>query len=203
MRKLFLAVAFAALPQAASAVTVDRIAAVIDQEVLTVSEVGQMADVRFFPRVAGQSDDDYRRAILDALIAQALRLRDLERFGAPDVPLDAIELRLQQIQNRFASPEEFRAALESAELTLEELRTLIKRQLQVELYIQDRFAPLVFVPAEEIEQYYRTTGNQQRPLEAVREEIRELLRAQRLSQDVERWTTRLRVRANVDVYAWR
>ncbi|HUP45667.1 MAG TPA: hypothetical protein VM779_09160 [Thermoanaerobaculia bacterium] len=210
MRKLFLVILMVAAVTV-SGVTVDRVAAVIDQQVLTVSEVGQMAAIRFFARDPGESEDDYRRDILDALIAQALRLRDVERFGAPDVPLDSIEARLQQIQNRFASMEELEEVLIRAELTLDDVRTLIKRQLQVELYIQERFAPLVFVPSEEIEQYYRTTWTQQRrerrlpvvPLDQAREEIRELLRGDRLAADVERWTGRLRLRASVDIYAWR
>ena len=111
----------------AYAVTVDRIAAVIDQQVLTVSEVNQMAQVRFFPNVAGRSDDDYRHDILEALIAQALRYRDVERFGAQDIPKDSIEARLVEIRRRFASPAELDSALARAELTLDELRALIKR----------------------------------------------------------------------------
>jgi hypothetical protein len=210
MRKVFLAFCLT-LASAGTADTVDRIAAVIDQEVLTVSEVGQMVETRFFARQPDQSDDEYRRAILEALIAQTLRLRDVERFRAPDIDADSIEVRLQQIRDRFVSPEEFDAALTRAELTIEDVRTLIKRQLQVETYIQDRFSPLVFVPVEEIEQYYRTTWSEARrarglpvrPLSEVREEIRDLLRATRLRQDVERWTNRLRLQANVDVYAWR
>ncbi|HUP50489.1 MAG TPA: hypothetical protein VNA04_17070 [Thermoanaerobaculia bacterium] len=210
MRKLFLGVALAAaLPL--SAVTVDRIAAVIDRQVLTVSEIGQMAEVRFFARTAGRSDDDYRRAILDALIAQTLRQRDVERFGAPEVPLDSIEARLRQIEDRFSTPEELEAALVRAELTLDDLRALVKRQLQVEIYIQERFAPLVFVANDEIEAYYAGPWTRQRrerglpvvPLAEVREAIRSLLRASRLAEEIERWTNRLRLRANVDIYAWR
>ena len=210
MRKLFL-LAFLTSVLPASAVTVDRIAAVLDDQVLTVSEVGQMAEVRFFPRLAGQSDDEYRRAILEALIAQALRLRDVERFGAPEIKADSIEARLQEIRVRFPSPADFEAALVRAELTLEDVRALIKRQLQVEVYIQERFAPLVSVSNEEIEQHYRGPWLAQRrerglpvvPLSQVRDEIRETLLASRLAGDIERWTNRLRLRANVDVYAWR
>src|SRR5207253_1925403 len=82
----------------------------VDRQVLTVSEITQMAEIRFFPRAAGQSDDDYRRTILDNLIAQALRFRDVERFGATDVSKDAIEARLLQIRSRFAAPADFDAA---------------------------------------------------------------------------------------------
>jgi hypothetical protein len=208
MRKLFLLLIFA-LPL--PAVTVDRVAAVIDRQVITVSEVSQMVEMRFFARTAGQSEDDYRRGVLENLIAQALRYRDVERFGAQDIPKDTIEARLQDIRKRFASEVEFNTALTHVELTLDEFRALVKRQLQVEAYIQERFAPLVFIPNEDIEGYYRGTWSQQRrarglaipPLSEVREEIRALLRADRLQKEIEQWTSQLRLRANVDVYAWK
>jgi len=195
----------------ASAATIDRVAAVIDRDVLTVSEISQMADIRFFPRKAGQTDDDYRHDILESLIAQALRFRDVERFGAQDISKDSIEARLLEIQKRFASPSEFTAALARAELTLDEARTLVKRQLQVEAYVQERFAPLIFVSSEEIDSYYRGDWSQQRrqrglaipPLNDVREDIRALLRAGRLQTEIEKWTAQLRARANVDIYSWK
>jgi peptidyl-prolyl cis-trans isomerase SurA len=209
MKRIALIAILLATP--AYAVTVDRIAAVIDRQVLTVSEVNQLAEVRFFPRAAGRSDDDYRHDILEALIAQALRYRDVERFGAQDIPKDSIEARLVEIQHRFASPAELDAALARAELTPDELRALIKRQLQVEAYIQERFAPMVFVANEDIADYYNGPWRQQRvarglpvpPLNDVREEIRTLIRSRQLDQQIETWTTQLRARANVDVYAWR
>jgi len=208
MRRLLVLLVLLAVPVAA--VTVDRIAAVVDRQVLTVSEVSQMVTIRFFVRAA-ESEDEHRRDVLDALIAQALRFRDVERFGAQDIPRDTIEARLLEIQGRFPSPEEFNAAVARAELTLDEVRALVKRQLQVEAYIQERFAPLVFVSNEEIGDYYTNTWTRQRrerglpvpPLDSVREEIRTAVRASRLQEEVGRWTTQLRARANVDVYAWR
>ena len=208
MRKLILLVVLLALP--ASAVTIDRIAAVIDRQVLTVSEVTQLVEIRFFPRTS-TSEDDHRRDVLDSLIAQALRFRDVERFGAQDIPADTIEARLEEIQRRFANETEFAAAIARAELTLDEVRALVKRQLQVEAYIQERFAPLVFVSPEDIEAYYRGPWTAQRrerglpvpALEQVREEIRLALRGARVEQEIEKWTGQLRERANVDVYAWR
>lgn len=204
----FLFALLIALP--AAAVTVDRIAAAIDGQVLTVSEISQMVELRFFPRL-GTTDEDYRREVLDALIAQALRYRDVERFGAQDIPADTIEARVVEIQRRFPSEAEFMAALTRAELTAEELRALVKRQLQVEAYIQERFAPLVFVTNEEIDEYYRGPWREQRrerglavpPLSEVRDEVRSALRLSRLQVEIDRWTSQLRSRANVDVYAWR
>ena len=194
----------------AAAVTVDRIAAVVDAQVITVSEIAQMAEIRFFPRLA-QNDDEHRREILDALIAQALRYRDVERFGAQDISADTIEARYLEIQRRFPSEAEFNAALARAELSADEVRALAKRQLQVEAYIQERFAPLVFVTNEEIEQYYASTWARARrerglavpALMEVREEVRTAVRSSRLQVEIDRWTSQLRARANVDVSAWR
>lgn len=208
MRKVVLLLTLLSLP--ASAVTVDRIAAVVDRQVLTVSEISQMVEIRFFPRQA-ESEEDHRREVLDGLIAQALRYRDAERFGAQDIPADTIEARLLEIQRRFPSVEEFTAAMTRAELTLDEVRALVKRQLQVEAYIQERFAPLVFVSNEEIEEYYRGPWSRQRrdrglsvpPLATVRDEVRAAVRSTRLEEEIGKWTAQLRARANVDVYAWR
>jgi hypothetical protein len=191
--------------------TIDRIAAVIERQVITVSEISQLVELRFFPRTANQSEDDYRHAVLESLIAQALRYRDVERFGAADIPKDSIETRLREIVARFPTPADFDAALKRSELTIDEFRALIKRQLQVEAYIQERFAPLIFVSSDEIEAEYRGRWSQQRrqrglpipPLAGVTDEIRTLLRADRLQTEVEKWTAQLRAHANVDVYAWR
>lgn len=207
MRRL---IAFLLLAWPAAAVTVDRIAAVVDRQVLTVSEIAQLVEIRFFPRSAASEDDD-RRDVLEALIAQALRYRDVERFGAQDISADTIEARILEIERRFASRSEFEAALTRAELTLDEVRALAKRQLQVEAYIQERFAPLVFVTNEEISDHYTGTWSVSRrarglpvpPLAEVREEVRAAVRSSRLQTEIDRWTAQLRERANVDVYAWR
>lgn len=201
---------FLATPAFAQA-TIDRVAAVMDRQVLTVSEVSQMVEIRFFPQTAGQSDDDYRHSVLESLIAQALRFRDAERFGAQDIPKDSIESRLRDIAARFPTSADFNAAVAHAELTPDEVRALVKRELQVEAYIQERFSPMIFVSNEEIESYYTGPWSQQRrqrglpipPLSEVREEIRAALKSSRLQTEVDQWTVQLRARANVDVYAWR
>src|SRR5437868_4127110 len=142
---LALPFALAALTLPSKGEVVDRIAAVLDHQVLAVSEVRQMVTIRFFPRKGGQSEDDYRREVLENLIAQALRFRDVERFGAQDIPKDSIEARLHDLEGRFSSPAEFATAVAAAELSLDEVRALIKRQLQVEAHIQERFSPQIFV----------------------------------------------------------
>jgi peptidyl-prolyl cis-trans isomerase SurA len=192
----------------AQAVIIDRIAATIDRDVITLSEVNQTIAARIIPRTSGETDPAYRRRVLDALIAQGLRYRDVVRFGAQDVSADAIESRLRDVQGRFDSPAQFEETIRAAELTIEDVRSLVKRQLQVEAYIEERFSPLIFVSLEEIETYYNDVWLMQRferglpptPLAEVREEIRTLLKAERLQREIDVWTQQLRERANVDVF---
>ena len=69
----------------------------------------------------------------------------------------------------------------------------------------------MFIPNEDIESYYRGTWSEQRrkrglavpPLAQVSEEIRTLLKSERLQSEIDKWTAQLRARANVDVYAWK
>ncbi|SRR5581483_1785990 len=210
-RQLARALAIVLLALSAQGGTIDRIAAVIDRQVITLSEVNQMVALRFFARAANRDESEYRHDVLEALIAQALRYRDVERFGAQDIPKDSIEARFNEMAARFPSPAAFAATMSSVELTPDEVRALVKRQLQVEAYIQERFSPLVFISNEEIETYYRGPWSEQRrqrglaipPLNDVRDEIRTLLKSERLQSEIDKWTAQLRARANVDVYAWK
>jgi hypothetical protein len=208
-------VAFALLLLLASSGTegaiIDRIAATVDREVITLSQVDQIVTVRLIAQRPDESEDDYRRRVLNALISQTLRYRDVQRFRIEDVSPDAIEARLRVTMERFASQEEFVDALRRAEMTLDDARGMIKRQLQVQNYIDERFAPMIFISLEEIETYYRDVWLAQRqaqglppvPLATVREEIRTLLRADRLREQVEVWTNQLRASANVDIFAFK
>lgn len=196
---------------AANAVIIDRIAATVDGEVITLSQMNQMISLRIVDRGAGQTEEEYRRQVLNHLISQALRYRDVQRFGAADVSADAIEATFLEIVNRFSSPAEWEEALRKNEMRAEEVRGLIKRQIEVEAYIEERFSPLIFVSLEEIETYYREVWIAQRrerglpdvPMSQVSAEIRTILKASRLQNEIEVWTTELRSRANVDIYVFR
>ena len=190
---------------------IDRVAAVVDRQVVTLSEVNQIVELRLIARRDGEAEAEYRRRVVDALVAHLLRYRDVERFGAPDVSADAIEARLREIVARFPSEEDFAETLVRVEMSLDEVRNLIKRQLQVAAYVDERFAPMIFVSLAEIEEYYRNVWAPQRrsrglpvpPLGEVREEIRTLIRAGQLDNEIENWTVQLRSRANVDIYVYR
>ncbi|MCM2314412.1 MAG: hypothetical protein NDJ92_04565 [Thermoanaerobaculia bacterium] len=194
----------------ARAEIIDRIAAVVEGQVLTTSEIERMASANLIPLKEGETAEAYRRRVLGESIEFMLQRRDAERFGLKDVHPEDVDARIERLVPVGESREQFIARLAGIGMIEEDLRGLIRQRLQVEAYIDERFAPLIFVSLEEIEDYYQGTWSQQKrdegrpvpPLAAVREQLRELLRAERLAAEVRRWTDQLRLRANVDIYAY-
>lgn len=201
-----LALGLTAVP--APGVIIDRIAATVDGQPITTSEIDQFAIVRIIERFEGEEEDEYRRRILDYMIAQVLRARDVNRFGSAEVSTDNIANEIAEIRSRFASPEGLEAALAEAEMTMPQLEAVVRRNLQVEAFIAERFSPMIFVSLEDIERYYQDVWIDDRlargarilPLGTVREEIRAILKSTRVDEEVGRWTTELRGRADIDVY---
>jgi hypothetical protein len=172
------------------------------------------ADAEIIDRIAavvdGEADTDYRRRVLDTAINFILRRRDAERFGLRDVLEQDVDARIELLARPDGSKEKMFERLVAAGVDETELRRIIRQRIQVEAYIEERFAPLIFVSLDEIERYYQGPWSQERqssgqpipPLADVREELRESLRAERLDEEVRRWTEQLRNRANVDIYAF-
>lgn len=207
-----IALALALLGGARSAVAeiIDRIAAVVEGAVITTSDVERLIRADLVPRLEGEKDTDYRRRVLDTAINFILQRRDAERFGLRDVLEEDVDLRIDRLARADGTKEQMLERLAAAGIDEQELRRIIEQRIQVETYIEERFAPLIFVTLEEIERYYQGAWSQERrdkgepvpPLAEVREQLRESLRAERLEQEVRRWTEQLRNRANVDIYAF-
>jgi hypothetical protein len=203
-------VAASVTPTGASAEIIDRIAAIVEGQVLTTSEIERLAATNLVPPDAAESAESYRRRLLGTAIDFVLQRRDAERFGLREVLPEDIEAGIDRMAEPGETREQLLERLGRIGWTEQTLRDLVRERLQVDAYIEERFAPLIFVSLEEIESYYRTAWSQKKrdegeavpPLAEVREQLRESLRAERLALEVRRWTEQLRNRANVDVFAY-
>jgi peptidyl-prolyl cis-trans isomerase SurA len=186
----------------------DRIVAVVDGDPILQSDIDRALVLTAPARTAGESDRDQRRRTLDGLIEERLRIHEVERYGFEQVPVEMITKQVDMIRGRFPSDEAFRANLASLGLTLEGLQQLVAQQLQVYVYVDELLGARVFVGLEEIGAYYQRTlvpqlqasGKPVPPLDEVREQIREVLRQQRLNEELASWTAELRRRADVVDY---
>lgn len=186
----------------------DRVVAVVDEDPILESDLNRAIALGFSQRRGGEAEGAFRRRALDELIQDRLRFHEVDRFGFEDVPVEDIEERLAKIRASFGSPGEFQKVLRDNGLTTESVRQIVTRQLLVWTYVQERLGPGVFVDAESINRHYRERlvpemkrlGKTPPPVEDLRQEILEVLQAEKLNQELEKWTEELRRKADIAVY---
>ncbi len=148
---------------------------------------------------------DLERRVLDGLIEQRLRLHEVERYGVSRISVENVQEQVENLRNRFGDPEAWERRVAELGLGPEAIRLLVAQQVRVLVYIEDRLGPRIFVDLDEIRQYYDTVLQQEMnrrgvetpPLEEVREQIRRVLREERLNAEIENWTENLRFKADV------
>jgi len=203
---LFEVILTAALSQST---IVDRIAATVDDEAITESDVRKAIATSPLRPAPDESPEAFRGRVLDALIDQRLSYADALRFGpaAPDPA--AVEEALARLKTRLKSegkdPEKEFAA---AGLTPEEVRASVERQLLIQRYLQERFRPVAFADdaraREEYEKVYvpevRAANGTPEPFEKVEEEMRRRAQQRTFEEEVEKWMKELREKARIVIY---
>jgi peptidyl-prolyl cis-trans isomerase SurA len=203
-RALWLALA-ALLPAAAArAELVDRIVAIIDREVVTLSEAEQASEI-----ARARTDASAPLvSVVERLIESRLVEREVERFTGEPVSAELVDGALREVRAGFSSESAFRDMLTRSGLSEEELRAKLRRQIAVTQYLEQRFRPLTFVTEEQIEAYYRDEllpSLQGRPLpelSEVSESIRRILEERAFNARVEEWIDGLKGRARIRRYVW-
>jgi hypothetical protein len=134
------ALIFAVLAVAsARAEVIDRILAVVNGNVITLSDVAAARDlglVSFDPAV------DPIRTILSDLIDRVLELGEVERYAPPEPGPDAIDREVQAVRSRFATQTAFDQALAGAGMDLSRLRERLRDDLRIRAYLDQRFVAL-------------------------------------------------------------
>jgi hypothetical protein len=157
------------------------------------------ADLGLLPGAAGQTDVQ----LLDRLIDRELIRAEVERFGAPDTPPEAIEARAQPIRARFASRAAFKAALEAHGLSDARFQAWLVDDVRIDGYVQQRFGAAAQPTDEEVLQYYQSREREfaidgrPRPFDEVREAVRQRLVESRLKAMVDDWVAGLARRTTV------
>ena len=187
---------------------IDRILAIVDDDPILDSDVERALGLGLVSvadeEAAGEAAS--RRAVLDQLIEERLRFHEIDRFGFTEISLDEVDRGYGEIRDRFASDTAFDDRLAELGIEPDGLRQLVARQILVLTYVEERLGSRVFVSLDDIRQYYtetlqpemKTRGAAVPPLPEVREEIRAVLRQQRLNEEIERWTEELRIEADID-----
>jgi peptidyl-prolyl cis-trans isomerase SurA len=187
----------------------DRVLAVVDDDPILGSDVERVVRLGLETPKPGEAPAVFRRRVLDELIEQRLQFHEIDRFGFEQVPVDEIQRRVAAIRARFPDEGTFQKALKEVGLDPKGLRQLVTRQLLVLTYVDERLGPSVFVTPDDVNRYYRDVlmpemqkrGQAPPPLDQVREDIRETLKQQKMTAQMESWTKGLREKADVLLYS--
>lgn len=194
-----LACCFAA--HAATAEIIDRVVAVVNGSVITLSDVrGALR----FGLVAPGPDGDVRVAV-ERLIDRRLALIEVERYAPPEPPAAAIDAAVAAARATFPSESAFGAALAECGMTLEQLRRHYRDDLRRQTYEEQRFGFALHPTDEEIVEFFRSHQDRFRrggvvpPFEEARADAREALIAERRAELRREWMAGLRRRADVSI----
>ena len=192
---------------AAGEILVDRIVAVVDDDLILASDIDRLIRLGLAEARPEEDEHEFRRRLLDELIVQLLRLHEVERYGVSRVPVAAVDRQLEELRSRFPGGE-LEERLDVLGLDEDGLRHLLTRQLRVLDYVEERLAPRIFVDLDDLRAYYDTVlaaemarlGAPLPPFPEVREAIRTVLHERRLNAEIERWTEELRARSDIEDY---
>ena len=182
-------------PATSPAIVADRILAVVDREVIALSDIQKYREV--FLKKRDADDSAAREEIIDQtlLLAEA---RKLEILPPPD---DEIARVYKKLRMRFGRPETFELLKTRLALTDDEIKERIKQQLLIDKLIEQRIHFFVFVTPAEIEAYYQEHPGEfkNQTQEAARKAIQEIRTAEKAQLKLKGYLDRLRAKANIRI----
>ena len=116
---------------------IDRVLAVVNASVITLSDVTAARELGLV-RVANAPDSI--RPVLSKLIDRTLELSEVDRYGPPEPTSDEIDREVETVRERFAGETAFQAALTRSGVDLPRLRGMLRDDLRIRKYLDQRFA---------------------------------------------------------------
>jgi hypothetical protein len=202
---LFAAWPIAALDPAGQeqAEVIDRILAVVEKEVITLTDVRIAEAFKIFPVDEG-SEDPPRLQILNRFIDQKIILQMASQQIS--VPQNELDERIRQTADMLTQAEKTELFRRFG-LTWGGLSDYIKESLLFEKAIYNKFSRSVFVSLKEIETYYAEEyvpereggGLEVPPMLDILDEIETAIRRRKIASQVREWLVTLRRQANIQI----
>jgi len=199
-----------------SAEVIDRIVAVVNRQIITLSDVeqerkfleigpGNPAEVQGSPK----SEDPSQFELTQKLIEQSLIRQQIQQFPGIDISPEEIEKQVASLKQANNFSRNWEQQLEQLQLTAEQVKEHLRWQLQVLKFFDYRFRQFVVADSREIEEYYHekflpelaSRGITKRPsLVEVEEKIRAIVAEEKVNQQIDDWLKSLRESASIEVF---
>jgi|HubBroStandDraft_6_1064221.scaffolds.fasta_scaffold177932_2 hypothetical protein len=203
---LFLAAAFLAViaPRFVRAQQiVDRIVVRIEDDILTQSDLDQLA--AYQKLVAGSADTDVR--LTQELIEQWIVNSEAQAAHFPAAPETEVASDIAGIEKKFPTLDAYRARLAELGLSADDVHQMVARQTYLERYLDSKFRDSVQIDPKEVEKYYneqlvpelQKQGQAVPPLGEVEDHIRELLTEQQINRLADQWLDESKGRLRIEI----
>jgi len=182
---------------------IDGIAARVEGDIITESEVRELAS--FQQLVEGKAGS--RQDVLGELIDQWIVRAEAANAKYPE-PQDAdVESDLTRLRKQFLSTEAYEARLAELGLTDGAVRRLIRQELYLTQFLRYKFRPAVQVDQKQIEAYYQREllpelkkhGEGPPALEGVEDKIQDVLVEREINRLAARWLDETKSRLQIDL----
>jgi hypothetical protein len=206
MRRLVLFLLLAAMLLETSAgraqEVIDRIVARVENDVILLSDVRQLAEYQIF--VDGKAESDEQ--ILERLIDQWIVRTEAAAARFPQPSDQDVQRSLARLKRSFSSPEAFEERKKQSGLTDEEILRQLKSQLYLSNYLDSRFRASIQIDDNAIAEFYqdrvvpRAESRGQTPptLEAAHDFIQEALVQRAINEQADKWLKESRSRVRVE-----
>jgi hypothetical protein len=183
--------------------TVDGIAARIEDNIVTESEVRELAAFQELVDGRAQPRSELIRELADQWIVRGEA--NAARYPPPS-PED-VDSAYAKLVKQFPSPEEFKNRCARVGLTEEDIRRILEQQLYLSRFLDYRFRPEAQVDDQQIERYYKeeltpqlkARGQIVPPLDEVEDTIREVLVQRVINTQSKKWLDETRERLQIDI----
>jgi len=187
---------------AGNPVIVDRVLARIENDVITLSDVRELAA---YQRLAGR-DPEKEPELLRELIDQWVVAHDAAAARFADPPEKQVDAEYIALQNQVGTPEQFAARLRELDLSPEDVRKLVAKQIFLDTYLDRKFRAVARVEPGDVEQYYngqfvpqlKSRNQQIPPLDDVRDSITDLLIERDITQRSQKWIDQARAQLDIE-----
>jgi hypothetical protein len=206
MRRFALFLMLAAMllePRASRAQQViDRVVARVENDVILMSDVRQLAEYQIFVDGKAESDDQ----ILERLIDQWIVRTEAAAARFPQPSDQDVERSMARLKRSFSDSESFEERKKQSGLTDEEILRQLKSQLYLSNYLDSRFRAFVQIDDNAIAAFYKdrvvpraeSRGQTPPTLEAAHDFIQEALVQRAINEQSDKWLKESRSRVRVE-----
>jgi len=181
---------------------VDRIVARIEDDIITLSEVRELA--AYQQLIDGRVESDDR--LLSELIEQWVINNEATSSYFPAPAASEVDREAARIESRFPSQQAYRERLAALGLSQEAVRRMVTREIYLARYLDYKFRPSVQVSDDDIAKYYReelvppltAKGEKIPTLDSVSDQIREVLVQRGIDDRAASWLDQTKSRLKIE-----